>query len=78
MDVQHVGLMTKKGGITLNFRLKDVREKNGITQEELAEKSGVSRATISLIENGRAECVKTDTLSKLADALGKKASDLFF
>lgn len=60
------------------FRLKEVREKNGITQEELAEKSGVSRATISLIESGRADCVKTDTLAKLADALEKKASDLFF
>lgn len=60
------------------FRLKEVREERGLTQEELVEKSGVSRATISFIENGRSHCVKTDTLLKLANALEKKTTELFF
>ncbi len=60
------------------FRLKEIREEAGLTQEELAEKSGVSRVTISLIENGRADCVKTQTLTRLADALSKKPTELFF
>lgn len=62
----------------MNFRLREVREEVGFTQEELAKKSGVSRVTISLIESGRTNCVKTDTLTKLADALGKSANALFF
>ena len=32
-------------------RVKEFREKLGLTQEELAEMSGVSRATISGFEN---------------------------
>lgn len=62
----------------MNFRVKEIREEKGFTQEELAEKSGVSRVTISLIESGRADCVKTQTLVKLADALGEKPTTLFF
>jgi len=62
----------------LNFRLREIREEVGLTQEKLAEKSGVSRVTISLIESGRVNCVKTDTLIKLADSLGKSISSLFF
>ena len=62
----------------MNFRLREVREEVGFTQEELAEKSGVSRVTISLIESGRTNCVKTDTLVKLADALDKSVGALFF
>ena len=60
------------------FALKEAREKRGFTQEELAEKSGVSRVTISLIESGKTDCIKTKTLTKLADALGEKVTALFF
>lgn len=59
-------------------RLREAREKKGWTQEELSERSLVSRATISALENEKSACVKTDTLTKLADALGEKVSVLFF
>lgn len=62
----------------MEFRLKEIREKHGLTQEKLAQKSGISRVTISMIESGKSNCVKTQTLLKLADALGEKASELFF
>jgi len=62
----------------LNFKLREMRKEENLTQEELAEKSGVSRVTISQIESGQTNCVKTDTLVKLADALNKKVGDLFF
>ena len=50
-------------------KIKQTRESLKMSQEELSEKSGVSRATISKIENGLTEVVKLETLSKLANAL---------
>lgn len=59
-------------------RLKAAREELKWSQDILSEKSNVSRATISALENDRPSCVKTVTLIKLADALGKTVSELFF
>ena len=62
----------------MESRLKEVREANKLSQEELAEMSGVSRTTISYLETGKADVAKTDTLSKLAEALGVSIGQLFF
>lgn len=59
-------------------RVKEVRERKGISQEELAEKSGVSRTTISEIETQKKEVTTNITLEKIANALGVKVSYLFF
>ena len=58
-------------------RLKEYREKASMTQEELAKKSGVCRTTISGLESGSVKVTSTKTLSKIAEALNKKVSDLF-
>ncbi|HGI2228202.1 TPA: helix-turn-helix transcriptional regulator [Streptococcus agalactiae] len=39
-------------GLILKNRLKELRERDGINQTELAKLTGVSRQTISLIERG--------------------------
>ncbi|WP_276676033.1 helix-turn-helix domain-containing protein [Selenomonas artemidis] len=57
--------------------VKDRRLALGITQAELANKSGVSRATVSDIENGKKVSIKTETLMRLAEALGVKVKDFF-
>jgi DNA-binding XRE family transcriptional regulator len=49
-----------------------------MTQEELAEASGVSRTTIVAIESGEAKNVMASTLLKLAKALGVTVNDIFF
>lgn len=59
-------------------RLKYFREQKDMSQTELSEKSGVSRVTINQIENGKLLVCKTDTLTKIADALGKTVSEVFF
>ena len=59
-------------------RLREYREKKGWTQSKLSEESGVSRVTINLLENNKVEVAKTDTLTKLADALEAKVTDVFF
>lgn len=62
----------------LKFKVKKFREEIGMTQEELSKKAGVSRTIISGLESGAISTTTTDTLSKIAGALGKKVSDIFF
>lgn len=50
-------------------KLKELREKMGFSQEELAEKSGISRVSISNLETGTVSEAKISTLRKLASAL---------
>ena len=59
-------------------KLQKIREEKDWTQEKLAEESGVSRVTISGIESGKLQVVKTDTLAKIADALGMTIPAVFF
>ncbi len=54
----------------MEFRIKELREKKKLTQKELAEKSGVSRSLIVLLEKGARTVTTTSTIEKLADALG--------
>ena len=51
---------------------------DGMTQEELAEKSGVSRGTISALENGIDRTTTSKTLVKLAQALDTTVDRIFF
>lgn len=59
------------------YRIKEVRVQLGLTQSDLAQKSGVSRQTISGLENGTISVTTTDTLIKIAAALDRKVSDIF-
>ena len=54
--------------------LRRIREQRFITQEELAQQTQVSRATISRIERG--EPARLTTLRKLAQVLGIQPADL--
>ena len=56
-------------------RLKKLRKKAGLTQEELAEKAGVSNITISQWENGIYAPTMT-RIKALAQALNVPESDL--
>lgn len=59
-------------------RVKEFREKLGMTQEELSEKSGVSRTTISGFENDAIDITTNTTMDKISEALGKKTKTVFF
>ena len=59
-------------------RIKQLRVMKGLTQEELAEKSGVSRGTISALENGIDRTTTSKTLVKLAQALDTTVDRIFF
>lgn len=62
----------------MGYKIKEVREALKMTQEELAEKSGVSRGTISALESGMARTTTTKTLARLAYALGVSVDKIFF
>ena len=59
------------------FKIKEARKEKGFTQEELAKRANVSRATIIGLENGSVTVTTTETLNKIASALDKKVSDIF-
>ena len=50
-----------------------MRQARGLTPLELSEQSGLRRATISDIENGKTTGIDFDVLERLADALGVNA-----
>lgn len=48
--------------------IREIREKRGLSQEQLAEKMHINRSTISKIESGKFNC-SIDYLSKFASFL---------
>lgn len=61
---------------TIGSRLRAARRERGLTQEQLAERSGVSLGIISDLEQGRRETARITTFTKLAGALGVTLSTL--
>lgn len=60
------------------LRVKELREKAGMSQSELSRRAGVTRATIWKLETRDDEITTTKTLERLASALRVPVRDLFF
>jgi transcriptional regulator with XRE-family HTH domain len=56
-------------------RIQEIRERRGLTQEQLALKAGISRGYLARLETARHDPTLT-TLEKLAEALGVKVGRL--
>lgn len=61
----------------MEIRIREIREQKGMTQEELASKSGISRQTISSLENGSERSVLSKTLVAIAEALDTTVDKIF-
>ncbi|MDD4699835.1 MAG: helix-turn-helix transcriptional regulator [Oscillospiraceae bacterium] len=59
------------------YKIRVARERLKISQQELSERSGISRATISGLESGSITVTTTETLLKIASALNMKIGDIF-
>lgn len=62
--------------VNLKNRLEEIRKQRGIKQDELAEAMGVSRQTISSLENGRYN-PSVILAIKLARFFGTNVEDIF-
>ena len=62
--------ITKMGGNDLKNRVAEFRKERGLSQEELAEKAGVSRPYISQIETQRQQVISNTVMFRIAEALG--------
>ena len=59
------------------YRVREKRNEKNMSQDELSQKAGVSRAIISKLENNEEVVTSTETLKKLASALDCKVSEIF-
>ena len=56
----------------LSQRIKALRERAGLSQQEMADKCDLSLSMVAKLEQGRKTDPRTSTLLALADALGVK------
>lgn len=62
----------------MEYNIRNIRKEKNMSQEELSQKSGVSRITISALEAGMEKTTTTATLMKIAAALDVTVDRLFF
>ncbi|HMO00345.1 MAG TPA: helix-turn-helix transcriptional regulator [Miltoncostaeaceae bacterium] len=60
----------------MSNRLRDARERAGLSQAELAQRAGVSRQAVGAVEAGR-HAPSVDTALRLARAVGASVEDVF-
>lgn len=65
----------RQGQAQLGERIRKLRKQAGLTQKELAERSGIGRVTLSRLERGD-HSPRYGTLVALAEALGVSVTDL--
>ena len=58
------------------YKIRDYRKEMNMTQSELSKKAGVSRTIISGLERGTISVTTTDTIAKIARALGKTVKEI--
>ncbi|MCX7057277.1 MAG: helix-turn-helix transcriptional regulator [Proteobacteria bacterium] len=60
----------------IRLRLRELRERRGLSQTALGDLAGVKQARISELENGHGKRLNLDMLEQLADALGCEPGEL--
>lgn len=65
------------GNVIAVMDLKTARTKRGLTQEQLAEKTGLPQTTISEIERGAIKRPSWDAVARISKALGYRPEQVF-
>jgi transcriptional regulator with XRE-family HTH domain len=58
-------------------RLRELRKEKGLSKTELANRSGITRQTITRLEKEEVDTANSKTLKALADALEVRVTDFF-
>ena len=61
----------------MRLAIKELREKAGLTIEELAEKAEVEKDFLIDLEDNKVDVCSAKVLSRIADSLGVKVSYIF-
>jgi transcriptional regulator with XRE-family HTH domain len=77
MCVQSTEQKTRKEK-KMGYRIREVREAKGMSQEELAERADISRTIIWNLETNPCAETTTKTLKKIAEALDTTVAAIFF
>ena len=62
----------------MGIKIREARKAVGMSQKELAIRAGLSRQTLSAIENNEQKKPTVRTLEKIAEALGVTIDRIFF
>lgn len=62
----------------MGYKIREIREAKGMSQEALAEKAGISRTVIWNLETNPDAVTTTKTLKSIADALDTTVDKIFF
>lgn len=60
----------------IRVRIRELRERRGLSQQALGELAGVRQATISELESGKKQRIDFGILERLAVALGVEPGEL--
>ena len=67
-----IGATPEREALKLAMRITKLREKRGLSQQQLAKLMGTSQQAISRIESGEYEGFTLKTLEKIAEATGTR------
>ena len=62
--------------LLLGARIKELRKRAGLSQDQLAEKVGITMANLSILKNGKAKAVRLSTLEGICKALDCQPGDI--
>jgi len=62
----------------ISDNIKRMRERSGLSQQQLADRSGISKAQISRLESGKQDNPQIKTLIPLSSALGVSLEEIAY
>lgn len=75
-EIRATMIRRKEGEIVIKFKVKVMLAMRGMTQKELAEKTGIRPPTVSAICVGSVKHLPVDALEKICDVLDCQPADL--
>ena len=76
MNRRIIRCMEENIRLKIGKRIRELRKKQGLTQERLSELSGIDYKHIQLLESKNPPAIRIDTLEKIANAFNLSCAEL--